>query len=150
AVVGSRERPSPYRNPLFRSALLRALLEECEWYECMAPLFAERPWPFFVRGEKTPRGLSWFAADAAAKFKAELETFEKEREAMTQTQAPPAAATLPAAPLPLLIHWLIRNYVLRKAEEKSGHKWGDIRERKGEDGKTAIPPEFREAREKVA
>jgi CRISPR-associated protein Cmx8 len=150
AIVGSRERPAPYRNPLFRSALLRALLEERDWYECMAPLFAERPWPFFVRGENTPRGLPWFAADAAAKFQAESETFEKERKAMTDTQNPTTNAPAPSIPLPLLIHRLIRNYVLRKTEKKSGLKWDEIKERKGDDGKVLIPAEFRKAREEVA
>jgi CRISPR-associated protein Cmx8 len=150
AIVGSRERPAPYRNPLFRSALLLALLEDRAWYEGVVTLFADRPWPFFVRGEKTPRGLPWFATDAAAKFQAELETFEKERKAMTDTQNPATTAAATPAPLPLLIHRLIRNYVLRKTEEKSGLTWDEIKERKGDDGRMAIPAEFREARQKVA
>jgi CRISPR-associated protein Cmx8 len=150
AIVGTRGRPSPYRNPLFRSALLLALLHDRDWYECMAPLLAERPWPFFVRGEKAPRGLPWFAADATAKLQAEEEIFQKERQAISDNANQAARVSPPRAPLPLLIHRLIRNYVLRKTEEKSGIKWKAIKDNRDADGRRMIPQAFRDAREKVA
>jgi CRISPR-associated protein Cmx8 len=156
AIVGTRERPSPYRNPLFRAGLLLALLRDLDWHECMGPIFAERPWPFFVRGEKTPRSMPWFAADAAKKFESEIEKHqatEKQRKMSTSNSTDAATRTAPH--LPLLIHRLVQNYVNRRTEEKSGKTWEEIKKRVVKDEKTGreridIPEDYREAREKIA
>ncbi len=156
AIVGTRERPSPYRNPLFRAGLLLALLRDLDWYECMGPIFAERPWPFFVRGEKTPRSMPWFASDAAKKFESEIEKHQATEKQRTMSTANPTdAATRTASPLPLLIHRLVQNYVNRRTEEKSGRTWEEIKKRVVKDEKTGreridIPEDYREAREKIA
>jgi CRISPR-associated protein Cmx8 len=149
AIAGGPGRPSPYRNPLFRAGLLLALLRGQDWYEGLAPALAERPWPFFLRGERAPRSLPPFAADAAAKFAAEREAYAGDLEvhAMSKDNA---AGPLPRPPLSVLVHRLVRTYALRKAEERSGLKWKDIRARKGEGGRPDVPPAFREARQKVA
>ncbi len=52
------------------------------------------------------------------------------------------------------VHSLIRAYVLRKAEGKSGIKWDDIKAKKVTDPSTGkerldVPPKYREVREKV-
>src|SRR5262249_6379836 len=73
----------------------------------------------------------------------------KARQAMSDAGDQAARVSSPA-PLPLLIHRLIRNYVLRKTEEKSGITWERIKDNKDNEGRTIIPPEFREARQKVA
>jgi CRISPR-associated protein Cmx8 len=150
AVVGTRDRPAPYKNPLFRAGLLLALLRDLDWHECMGSIFAERPWPFFVRDEKTPRSLPWFALDAARKLEAEIEKHRQAREVhRNMTDA------APESPLPLLIHRLVRDYVQRRTEEKSGHKWEDFKDKKIKDEKTNreridVPEAYREAKEKIA
>ena len=59
-----------YRNPLFRAALMRALIRGGPWHGGMIELFAEYPWPFFIEGDDTPRYLPRFGRDARAKFTA--------------------------------------------------------------------------------
>jgi CRISPR-associated protein Cmx8 len=123
AVVGTRDRPTPYKNPLFRCGLLLALLREgASWHDYMGPIFAQRPWPFFVRDEKTPRGLSWFSADAARKFEAESDKYQQAledyRKMSTTTQG---AIPAPESPLPLIIEGMVRSYVMTKAKVKCGH-----------------------------
>jgi CRISPR-associated protein Cmx8 len=156
AIVGTRERPSPYRNPLFRAGLLLALLRDLEWYECLGPIFAERPWPFFIRGERTPRSMMWFAADAANKFESETEKHQaREKQRKMTTTNPTGGAAKTPSPLPLLIHRLVQNYVNRRTEEKCGKKWEDFKDKKIKDEKTGreridIPEDYREARERIA
>jgi CRISPR-associated protein Cmx8 len=154
---GGPNHPTPYRNPLFRAALLLALLRnqsDRRWFEFMGPLLVERPWPFFVHADDSPWLQRAFAADAAHKFASEWERYEKERKdnmALNQQQSDGAAAT---PELPLLVHRLVREYVQRKAEDKSGHKWEDFRNKKktDESGRTRIdvPPAYSEAKEKIA
>ena len=117
----ARERPSPYKNPLFRCGLLLALLREgSNWHDYMGPILAQRPWPFFVRDEKMPRGLSWFSADAGRKFDAENEKYQKELEDYRKMSTT-AETHAPEPPLPLLIQRLVRSYVMTKAKVKCGY-----------------------------
>ena len=53
-----------YRSPLFRAALMRALIGDESWHSGMIGLFAEYPWPFFIQGEKSPKYLPRFGRDA--------------------------------------------------------------------------------------
>jgi CRISPR-associated protein Cmx8 len=142
---------SPYRNPLFRSGLLRALLQQRPWYECLADMLQQRPWPFFIRCQKTPVGIPWFSADAANKFQ-ELPQRHQGDAYMAEhaTSGPP-----PTPPLELLIFRLIQTYVNRKTEEKCGLNREDFKDRKIKDEKSGkervdVPSEYRDAREKVA
>ena len=59
-----------YRNPLFRAALMRALIRGQPWYSGMIELFAEYPWPFFLEGDETPKYLPRFGRDAKELFRA--------------------------------------------------------------------------------
>jgi CRISPR-associated protein Cmx8 len=155
-AISSAEAPI-YRNPLFRSGLLRSLLRDRPWYEGLAPLLSERPWPFFVRSVDTPRTMPWFASDAAKMFQALLDNFQHEVEEHTAMakQAPEEAGPVPQAALDLLIFRLVRNYVQRRAEEKSGLTWDSFKDRKIKDERTGkeridVPQEYLDAREKVA
>jgi CRISPR-associated protein Cmx8 len=155
AFAGSPGRPSPYRNPLFRAALLLAMLRDLDWYACLGRLFAERPWPFFVRSGDTPRNLPWFAADAAAKFQSEWEKYKDKLEVYDVTaKQNPDAGQRPVPNLPLLVHRLVRAYVQRKTEEKSGEKWEDFKDRKKTDEagreRVDVPQAYLVAREKIA
>src|SRR5262249_54866913 len=103
-----------YRNPLFRSASPLAPLRDRPRYACMPGLFAARPSPFFVRGEGTPPTMPWFSADAAARFRIIESEHQALREALPMT-APtePAPGTQQEAPLELIVHRLIQQYVWR-------------------------------------
>jgi CRISPR-associated protein Cmx8 len=149
-IVGKAGEPPPYRNPFFRRGLLTALLNDRPWYEAMTPVLAQQPWPFFVQSEESPRTLPWFWQDARRKFDSISDEYREalERANMNETKA--ARAARPEAPLSLLVHRLVQAYVLRKTEEKSGRKWDDFKHKKTEDGKIAVPQEYREAKEKIA
>jgi CRISPR-associated protein Cmx8 len=159
AIVGEGGKTPPYRNPLFRRGLLLALLDSGrpEWYEAMSSMLVELPWPFFVRSEDSPRTMPWFWQDAAAQFDRLFETHLSELRRFEQMAKDNTSSSgeKPKTPLPLLIHRLVENYVNRKTEEKSGRKWEDFKNKKIKDEKTGkervdVPPEYREAREKVA
>jgi CRISPR-associated protein Cmx8 len=157
AIAGGPNHPTPYRNPLFRAALLLGLLRnqsDRRWYEFMGPLLVERPWSFFVHADDSPWLQRAFAADAAHKFASEWERYEKERKDMIVNPQHSGAAEAPKPELSLLVHRLVREYVQRKAEEKSGYKWEDFKDKKKTDegGRTRIdvPPAYTEAKEKVA
>jgi CRISPR-associated protein Cmx8 len=130
-----------YRNPLFRSGLLLSLLRDRRWYECLAPVLAERPWPFFVRGEQAPKNIPWFAADVAARFAEETQGYEAALEEANVTQSSEPVE----APLPLLIHRLVKAYVTSKAKEKASVPKKKLKELCPEKRK-----EVYEQREKIA
>jgi CRISPR-associated protein Cmx8 len=150
AIAGDAGRTSPYRNPLFRAGLLLALLRGRAWHEALAPALAERPWPFFLRGPRAPRSLPPFATDVAAKFEAERRAHDQDLEVYREmSKSNPAAGAPPRPPLSVLVHRLVRTYALRKAEERSGLRWKDFKDRKTADGRVDVPEPFREARKKV-
>lgn len=157
AIVGRPGEDPPFRNPLFRRGLMLHLLNDQEWHEPMAPMLMDRPWPFFIRSEKSPKGLPWFWQDAAKKFEDLANQHAADRKGYQEMaqDAPEQAGPAPQTPLPLLIHRLVQNYVLRKTEDKSGLKWEDFKDKKIKDEKTgreriAVPEIYREAKEKVA
>src|SRR5262249_8144461 len=53
-------------------------------------------------------------------------------------------------PTELVIHRLVRNYLFRKTEEKTGLEWDKIKEKKTPEGKVDVPREWNEAKEKLA
>jgi len=143
-----------FRNPLFRAGVMLALLEGKPWYLPMRDPLMERPWPLFVRTEKTPAGLPWFAADVSKKFQDVSQDYQEEVEAMSEIQNLGTAPDRPKPPLELLVYRLIQNYVRRKTEEKCGIRWEDFKDNKVKDENTGkqrinFPKEYQEAREKV-
>lgn len=157
AIVGYPGKPSPYRNPLLRRGLMLALLNDQIWFEPMAPMLTDWPWPFFVRSDQSPKALPWFWQDAAEAFDIEFRNHHQHMESHRNMHAaaPQSAGAAPATPLPLLIHRLVQNYVLRKTEDKSGLTWESFKDKKIKDEKTgkdrvAVPEAYRDAREKVA
>jgi CRISPR-associated protein Cmx8 len=149
AIAGRPGQPPPFRNPLFRRGLMLGLLRDRPWYAHMAAPLTEWPWPWFVRSEKSPRQIPGFWADAATKFRVEADEHRHEMEVRKNM---PAAATDPALPskLPLLIHHLVRTYILRKVEGRTGLTWEEVRQQRNADGKIEVPRKWTEAREKVA
>ena len=150
AICGRKT--SQYRNPLFRGCLLRALLRQQTWYEPFPEVFANRPWPFFIRSERSPKHIPWFSADAATKIQ---QTFTNYLQEMKGWEMSPTTEEKPKVPLELLIYRLVRNYVNRKTTDKTGIKWDDFKDSKVVDEKSGkdrvvVPQEYREAKEKVA
>ena len=155
AIMRSGATSRGFRNPLFRSGLLRSLLRNRPWHDGMRDMLVQRRWQMFLRCAETPKSVPWFFHDAAAKFddiesafKLDLEDYSN----MNPTEQ--AAGKKPATPLSLLVHRLVRTYVQRKTEERCGISWNDFKQKKIKDdaGKERIdvPKEYREAKEKVA
>jgi CRISPR-associated protein Cmx8 len=154
AIVGeSNERPR-YRNPLFRRGLLLALLDPAqpEWYTPLGSMLIEMPWPFFVRSDESPQKIPWFWQDAAARFEDDAESHRSElrrfqemaKENPAQTSPGPQTAT------ELLIHRLVRNYLLRKTEDRTGLEWDRIKSKKTPEGRIDVPREWTDAKEDLA
>ncbi|HEX4788572.1 MAG TPA: type I-MYXAN CRISPR-associated protein Cmx8, partial [Actinospica sp.] len=137
------------RNPVFRQARLRGMLQGTSWYVEFATVMAERDWPLFVRSERTPRTIPSFAWDATARFHAMMRN-EQTRKADTVSNAPPADR---AASLETLIYRLVRTYVRAKTEQKSGVTYASFKDRKvkGPSGRERVdyPRAYTEAQEKV-
>lgn len=157
AIVGEPGKPPPFRSPLFRRGLLLALLKGLEWYEPMGTMLVEKQWTFFIHSEGSPKSLPWFWHDAAVKFQQLIADHQSDlgRFQEMAKDNPGNTAAQPLTPLPLLIHRLVENFVIRKTEDKSGTKWDDFKDRKIKDEKSGkervdVPANYREAREKVA
>jgi CRISPR-associated protein Cmx8 len=145
-----------YRNPLFRSAAVRALLRDGPWYRALGDSLVKRPWEFFVKCDETPRSMPWFAADAAAKFKhlTKQAQYEQEEFSMNPVEETVHDGAREGAPLESIVHRVVQTYVWRKSEEKSGFKYEDFKDKTIADEKTgksrrAVPPAYSEAKEKI-
>ena len=132
------------QNPVFKSILLRNMVDGKDWYFHFDSPFQRYPMPMFIlcRG-RTPVELRFFGLDARRKFRAigiQLETDLKGGimdEKVAQNQ------------LSMRIYRLIQTYVNFRTEEKSGRKYVEFSKQKGADGHIPYPPEYRESREKV-
>jgi CRISPR-associated protein Cmx8 len=131
-----------YRNPLFRAALMRALLGETPWHAGIIDLFNDYPAPFFIEGEKTPKFIPRFGRDARAKFQALFQdTRDMKPDDMTDDER-----------LALIVHRLVSRYVDGRAEAKSGLKVDTFKKRIDDrTGRsyTDYPKAFREKQESV-
>ena len=132
-----------YRNPLFRAARMRGLIDRRPWHWGMVELFSEYPAPFFVDGDQTPRYLPRFGRDARSQF----QTFQKDLKGMTIETMNDEERV---AHLGVIIQRLASRYVEGRAEVKTGKKVKDIK-KAVIDGKERrlYPPEFREAQQRV-
>jgi CRISPR-associated protein Cmx8 len=152
AIAGTPDKPSPYRNPLFRRGLLQALLEGREWYGCMAPMLVERPWPLFLRSEDSTRQMPWFWLDVARMFQSEADDHAQQLQRyqeMMQTD-PGTVGKKPQTPLPVVINRVVRAYLFGRAKEKSGIDPNQFRNDKGEIDWDKVPPAFKEEKTKLA
>ncbi|HVC95836.1 MAG TPA: type I-MYXAN CRISPR-associated protein Cmx8 [Pirellulales bacterium] len=145
-----------YRNPLFRSAALLALLRDESWYRPMARLFADRPWSFFVRSDDTPYSLPWFAADATARFRIILQDQQSILEEVPMNESgdvKPVATNSPTS-LEVIVYRVVQTFVRSKADEKTGMKWDKIKEKTFTDEKTGraridVPEDYTKAQRKI-
>ena len=133
------------RNPFFKSQLLLNLLRNVAWNEGFLRLFSEHPCKFFIRTDKNTRQFPFFSTDTRKKFETLIEEFKRLEEAHTM-----AEATVPKPQsLEKRIYDMIGAYVRQKTEAKSKIKWSDFKDKRTQEGKMAIPPEYIEARQKI-
>lgn len=147
---------SPYSTSLFRSGLLLSLLQHAPWWANFSNMLQTRPWPFFVRGEKSLKVASFFASDAAKKFQ-QIDSAHAERLRIHQTKVkdmPNAAAeSPPQAEIDVLIYRLVRKFVNVKGAARVGLDWDDLlKKKKVVDDKEQLdlPQAFIESRQKLA
>lgn len=154
-VDGSRRLISEYvkikqlcLNPTFRATLLRNLLADRPWHAGMLDLFARRPSELFVTGEKTPRFVPRFGADAQAKFRLineEYQTVGDDEDLRTAERNR----------LSRIVWNLIREHLDRRTEIRSRQKIKDFPKKEyiSKDGKTRetrdYPKDFREKMQSV-
>ena len=112
AIVGRVSEKPNYSNPLFRRGLMIALLDNQPWYQPFGKLFAEWDVSFFVPTDAPPK-LSWFWADARKKLQEVIQAMPTDPK---PTDPPPDGDDL----LMMLIHRIVRTYLTKRAEQKSG------------------------------
>ncbi|MCI0361427.1 MAG: type I-MYXAN CRISPR-associated protein Cmx8 [Planctomycetaceae bacterium] len=152
AIVGQPGKPSPYRNPLFRRGLMLALLNGEPWHHPFGALLSAYPWPHFVRSDESPRGLPWFWLDAARMLQTltdqHTEALEVHRYMTARNPETPGPAL--EKPLAVVINRLIRSYLYRRAEERSGVQLDKYQTGKGTIDWEKVPAEFNEWKQKLA
>ena len=133
------------RNPLCKSRILLNLLRELEWFEDFLGLFSKYPAEFFIRTKKTPQKFPLFSLDVRKTFQIRSEEFNRLQEnyAMIEKYIPKPQS------LEKRIYEMIRSYVRQKTDAKSKIKWNEFKDKKTNDGKIDIPPEYIEERQKV-
>jgi len=145
-----------YRNPLFRAALMRALIRDQAWHSGMIELFAEYPYPFFIEGDDTPKYLPRYGRDARELLKG----FYKDTQDMNAHETDYQSEL---KLLGIVIHRLVDGYVERRAEKKTAIKVATltkapVRDKDGEPLKRksgeplmlpVFPKEFREAQQRI-
>jgi CRISPR-associated protein Cmx8 len=139
AIAGRPGAKPPYGNPLFRRALMLALLDELPWFSPFGKLFAEWPHKFFVPTDDQPK-LSWFWADARNKFQEVIDNMPSD-----PIQSPPD----PNDKLAKLVYRLVRTYLSVKANEKSGINLDDFKIGDAIQW-DKVPNKFKEERQKIA
>jgi CRISPR-associated protein Cmx8 len=152
AIVGQPGKPSPYRNPLFRRGLMLALLHEQLWYQPFGPMLVERPWTLFIRSDESARGLPWFWIDAARMFQTMTDQHIQALEVFNHMMAqhPASAGPAPQKPLAVVVNRLIRSYLYRRAEERSGVELKKFQTPQGAIDWEKVPPDFNDWKQKLA
>ncbi len=155
-LVEDYEAIRKYRSPLFRAALMRALIRGESWHSGMIELFSEYPWPFFIEGEQTPRFLPRFGRDAKEQF----HNFQRDLRGMALKEMD---AEERIKHLGTVVQKIINRYVEGRAEKKTGIKVSSLPKRvvkdkqgqslkkpNGEDLVLPVyPKEFREVQQRV-
>jgi CRISPR-associated protein Cmx8 len=157
-IVGWPGESPGYRNPLFKAALILALLRSKPWWGEMLPLFMRRDWRFFVQASDTAQKaadisrLPGFWCDAERRFQKDIRRLQQRKEVIEAMPAEEAEKhrPTPVQRLPEVIRRLVRNYVYRRAEERSGRELKQYRKADGKTDWRNVPQEFHEEKQKVA
>lgn len=145
--------PDGFRNAVFRKAMLTYLLDRSvsHWYEPFAKLFETLPGEFFLRSEKTPRLMRNFSADVNRQFRNLQHSHpELQPEESPMTDDNPSDDRLAS-----LVLRMVRTYVRRKAEDRSGILYDSFNDKKRKNERTGreemdVPARYREEQEHVA
>jgi CRISPR-associated protein Cmx8 len=153
-IVGCEGTPPTCRNPLFRAALIKALLKGKPWWGEFLTLFMERDAAFFIATDSAPSGilhLPRFWNDARARLALDEETHQHRRkQAMQQAEGDPQTPLRDEPPpLTTLVSRLVRNYVTARAEQRSGVQLNKFREGDRTDW-DRVPRAFHDEKVKVA
>jgi CRISPR-associated protein Cmx8 len=157
-IVGRPGEAPRYYNPLFKVALIQALLRGKPWWGEMLPLFMSRDWRFFVQASDTAQRaadisrLPGFWSDAERRFQQDIRWLRQRKEvskAMPPEEAEKHRPT-PVQRLPDIIRRLVRTYVFRRAEDRSGKELKCYRQTGGKTNWKIVPREFHEEKQKVA
>ena len=145
-IVTPPDESARVRNPLFRRGLLVALLDNLPWYRPFGRTFREFEDAVFIRQPRRAedKGPPQFADDAARKLRADTRLYTA---TLKRTEEMPDAPRPPAPP-PVIVNRVVRNYLLARAQEKSG-----VTLATGDDEPIdwkAVPKEFNEAKQKLA
>ena len=140
-----------FRNALFRRGLLLALLNNDPWYRPFGRTLANFDSDIFFRNSRrtaTPdeKGPPQFANDVARKFQYEAGVFFQTVERTTTMPE----VERPESQLPMIINRVVRNYVLKRTEDKTGIKLAAFGGQGGNIEWEKIPAEFNEAKQKLA
>lgn len=116
-----------FRNPIFRAACIKSLLDHKNWYANLLEVFAERDWTDFVEHEKTSKYIPRFRIDARNKF----QSIEANYKMLTQVNA--TSDESEADRLSRIVYRLVKRYVQERTLSKLGKKLEDfkLREYKG-------------------
>ncbi|HPP03146.1 MAG TPA: type I-MYXAN CRISPR-associated protein Cmx8, partial [bacterium] len=128
------------RNPIYKSQRIQNLLDGSPWHNGFNSIFQKYPWEFFIYSKnKTPKVINFFGQDVEKKFrniKMEGGSFNMDAEIKDDQLA-------------VKIYGLIKQYVNRTTEEKSGQKYEDFKNQKNAKGKINYPEKYLETREKI-
>ncbi|MCI5148544.1 MAG: type I-MYXAN CRISPR-associated protein Cmx8 [Candidatus Electrothrix sp. MAN1_4] len=129
-------------NPLFKRFYLHNILQGTPWHQGSLDILAAYPTELLVYvRSKTPSNMPYFSIDVGKRLRAiEQELQETPEEEMNTEENQDNL-------LALRIRGLVRQYVQRKAESKSGTTYKEFK--KDEKGKIIYPATYREAVEKV-
>jgi len=133
-IAGRPGEKPPFGNPLFRRALMQALLENVAWFQPFGKLFQEWPAEFFISSEKSPQKLSWFWSDARKRLQEVMQRMPTEPNDPSPSEDDFLAAT---------IHRFIRHYLDQRLKADAGYDFAAFRKAK------ATPPEASAARQKL-
>ena len=130
------------RNPIYKARRLINLLEGRTWYEGMDAEFSTYPAELFIdQHGRTPQQIGFFGRDVLAKFNAIEKHLKRGSVDMSEMERDDQVAQR--------VYRLIKTYVNRRTEEKSGMKFDEFKAAKGEAGKTVYPVKYIEAKSKV-
>lgn len=133
-----------FRNPLFRARRMGNLLFGEPWHAHMDSLFSQFPIDFFVfQGHNPISSPGFFGQDAKRTFDVLL------RNLSTEGGTKDMSAQDNSDELAVHVYKLIRTYVNRRTEEKSGKKYQDFKGDRDKNGRILYPREYRESRGKV-
>lgn len=132
-----------FRNHIFKTQRLANLLAEAPWYEGFDSVMAFLPAKFFIQlSGQTPEWLSFFGKDTSRAF-----YLLRQNTQLTGGQT--MTSETKDDRLARRVYDVVRTYVTRRTEEKSGIAFDSFKDKKNDKGQIITPTPYRDAKEKV-